>query len=199
MIERGAHFVRWGAAQPDGLGLSIGCDNRHGGHEMTRHLLHLGRRRIAFLGQATHHYPEFLERYRGYARALEEAGLQADPALQHDALSTVQAGLDAGRALLRGGQPFDAVFAASDLIAIGAIQALWEAGRSVPGDVAVAGFDDIPVSSLVRPALSTVRQDTQQAGRILVDSLLKLINKEPVENQVITPKLVVRESCGTGI
>lgn len=196
MMERGAHFVRWGAAQPDGLGLSIGCDNAHGGEQMTRHLLQQGRQRIAFLGQATKNYPEFLDRYQGYQAALAQAGLSVDPALQVNALSSVQSGFDAATTLLQRGVAFDALFAASDLIAIGAMQALVEAGYSIPEQIAVGGFDDIPVSGLIRPQLSTVRQDTREAGRILVQSLLKQINKEPVENQVLTPQLIIRQSCG---
>lgn len=196
MIERGAHFIRWGAAQTDGLGLSIGCDNHHGGLVITRHLLQQGRRRIAFLGQATKQYPEFLDRYRGYKQALEEAGLQTAQALQIHAISTVQSGYRAATELLKSGTAFDSLFAASDLIAIGAMQALQERGIQIPADIAVAGFDDIPVASLVQPQLTTVRQDTQQAGRILVESLLKQIHNEPIENQVITPDLVIRQSCG---
>lgn len=196
MMERGAHFIRWGSTQSEGLGLSIGCDNRHGGWEMTRHLLSQGHRNIAFLGQATKNYPEFRDRYRGYCQALGEAGIEINPAYQADALSTVQAGFDAASSLLQQGTPVDAMFAASDLIAIGAMQALTEAGLKVPRDVAVVGFDDIPVASFFRPQLSTVRQDTQEAGRILVENLLKQIKGEPVENHMLTPKLVIRQSCG---
>ncbi|GAB4198922.1 MAG: LacI family DNA-binding transcriptional regulator [Wenzhouxiangellaceae bacterium] len=196
MIERGAHYVRWGPSAPDGLGLSIGCDNRHGGREMTEHLLAQGRRRIAFLGQATNNYPEFLDRYLGHTQALQAAGITPDPALQADAITTESSGYEAAQKLLDEGVRFDAIFAASDLIAIGAMQALEDAGLQVPGDIAVAGFDDIPAAGFVRPRLTTVRQDTQQAGRILVASLIKQISEEPVSNQAIMPRLIVRNSCG---
>jgi DNA-binding LacI/PurR family transcriptional regulator len=196
MAERGTHFVRWGSASKDQPGVSIGCDNVQGGHDITAHLIAQGRRRVAFLGHASEHYPEFLERYRGYAAALREAGLEPMASLQADAITTEQSGYEAAITLLANDESFDAVFGASDLIAIGALRALAERGLRVPGDVAVAGFDDIPMASLVTPALSTVQQDTRLAGTLLVESLLRLIQGEQVENQTIPAKLILRASTG---
>ena len=85
LVEQGTHFVRWGAALPGQPGVSIGSDNFQGGHDITTHLLQQGCRRIAFLGHASSHYPEFQERYRGHVAALQDHGLAAEPALQHDA------------------------------------------------------------------------------------------------------------------
>jgi DNA-binding LacI/PurR family transcriptional regulator len=90
------------------------------------------------------------------------------------------------------------VFAASDLIAIGAMRALREHGLRIPQDVALAGFDDIPLAASVSPTLSTVQQDTKQAGQLLVERLLALIQGEPVESQTIPVKLVLRESSLAG-
>lgn len=169
LVQQGTHFVRWGAVLPGQPGVSIGCDNFQGGHDITAHLIAQGRRGIAFLGDASNHYPEFLERYRGHAQALRAAGLEASPQRQVDAITTEQSGYEAVQALLARGQRFDAVFAASDLIAIGAMKALHERGLRVPDDVAVAYFDDIPLASFVNPGLSTVQQDTKlgrhDAGR----------------------------------
>ena len=95
--------------------------------------------------------------------------------------------------LARGARP-DAVFAASDLIAIGAMKALHEHGLRVPEDVAVAGFDDIPMASFANPGLSTVQQDTKRAGALMVESLIRLIDKQPVESQSIPVKLALRQS-----
>ena len=95
---------------------------------------------------------------------------------------------------LESGEDFDGVFAASDLIAIGAMKALHERGLQVPGDVAVAGFDDIPMAGFVNPSLSTVQQDTKLAGSILVETLLKLIQGEQVESRTIPVKLALRRS-----
>lgn len=196
LLAQGTHFVRWGPVLPDQPGLSIGCDNRQGGREITAHLLAGGRRRIAFLGEAAEHCPEFLDRFRGYRDALAAAGLEHDPALRADAINTEQSGHDAALALLDGGHEFDAVFAASDLIAIGAIRALTERGLRVPQDVAVAGFDDIPLSSAVNPPLTTVQQDTTHAGEVLVDTLIAQIHETPAQSRMLPAKLIVRRSCG---
>lgn len=196
LVEQGTHFVRWGAVLPGQPGVSIGCDNFQGGHDITAHLLGQGRRNIAFLGHASNHYPEFFERYRGYAHALLSEDQRVLPALQVDAVTAEQSGYEAAQELLARGQPFDAIFAASDLIAIGAMKALHERGLRVPDDVAVAGFDDIPLAAFVNPSLSTVQQDTKLAGRILVETLLALINNEPAESRTIPVKLALRRSSG---
>lgn len=92
LVEQGTHFVRWGAALPGQPGISIGSDNYQGGLDITEHLLAQGCRRIAFLGHASNHYPEFEERYRGYVAALKQQGLVADRALQFDAITTESSG-----------------------------------------------------------------------------------------------------------
>lgn len=195
LAAQGTRSVRWGAVLPDQPDVSIGCDNLQGGHAVAAHLLDRGCQRIAFLGDASSHYPEFFERYRGYVAALTDAGLEADSALQVDATeSTEQAGYSAMETLLERGIPFDAVFAASDLIAIGAMRALADRGIKVPEQVAVAGFDDIPMARFLNPPLTTVLQDTKLAGETLVDNLLRLIRNEPVETRLLPVKLVVRRS-----
>jgi DNA-binding LacI/PurR family transcriptional regulator len=129
--------------------------------------------------------------------ALREAGLEPDPRLLLEAQSSEAAGHAAGRALLDTGADFDAVFAASDRIAIGIIGALRNRDRSVPQDVAVVGFDDIAAAAHFNPPLTTVQQDTERAGEMLVDNLLRLIAGETAESALIEPKLVVRASCGS--
>jgi DNA-binding LacI/PurR family transcriptional regulator len=196
LVEQGTHFVRWGAVLPGQPGVSIGCDNFHGGQLVGEHLYALGRRRVAFLGDASSRYPEFFARYRGCGVALHDLGVQMDPALQVDAESSEDAGYAAARTLLDRGLPFDAVFAASDLIAIGAMRALAERGLRIPDDVSVVGFDDIPMARFASPALTTVYQNTQRAGELLVDALLKQIRDEPIESQMIPASLIVRKSSG---
>jgi DNA-binding LacI/PurR family transcriptional regulator len=85
LVAQGTHFVRWGPVLPGQPGISIGCDNAEGGAMVGRHLLSIGRGRVAFLGDASTHYPEFFARYRGCDAALRGAGLRMDPALQVDA------------------------------------------------------------------------------------------------------------------
>jgi DNA-binding LacI/PurR family transcriptional regulator len=89
---------------------------------------------------------------------------------------------------------FDALFCASDLIAIGAMRALQEGSIRIPTDVMIAGFDDIPAASFTNPSLTTVQQNTKEAAMLLVDTLLALIHDEPVESRMIPAPLVVRQS-----
>jgi DNA-binding LacI/PurR family transcriptional regulator len=197
LAEQDTHFVRWGAVVEGQPGISVGCDNAQGGRAITEHLLSLGRRRIAFIGNASAHCPEFLDRYRGHCAALQAAGIEVDPALQVDAMdSTEQVGYRGMRELLDSKVEFDAVFAASDLLAIGAMHALGDAGIPVPSQVAVAGFDDIPMASFVNPSLTTVLQDTKMAGEILVGKLLQQIRGEPAESVMLPAQVVIRRSCG---
>jgi len=194
LVEQGTHFVRWGSVQPGQPGTTIGCDNRRGGRDAAQHLLALGHRRIAFLGEASSHYPEFDDRYRGLCEGLAAAGIEADPALQVDAISTEASGHAAARLLIGCRPGFDAIFAASDLIAVGAMRALEDAGLSVPGDVSIVGFDDIPAASLSHPPLTTIAQDYARAGQMLVDALLRQIRSLPTETAMLPPQLIVRRS-----
>jgi DNA-binding LacI/PurR family transcriptional regulator len=196
MADKRTHFVRWGQVQPGQPGLTMGCDNAAGCRAATEHLIASGARRIAFLGDRTDHYPEFKDRWRGYAEALEAAGLDRHDALQVDAISTEEDGTRAARELLARGKAFDGLVAASDLIALSAMAVLADAGLRVPEDVRVVGFDDIPAAGLANPPLTTVTQDSPAAGRRLVDLLLQQIRGEPVQSQVLPTRLVVRRSSG---
>jgi DNA-binding LacI/PurR family transcriptional regulator len=197
LVAQDTHFVRWGAVVPGQPGISVGCDNVHGGRAITEHLIGLGRRRIAFVGDTTEHCPEFRDRWLGYRDAHAAAGLALDPALQVDAVdSTEQVGQRALQQLRERGVAFDAVFAASDLLALGAMHALADAGIDVPRDVSVVGFDDIPMAAFATPALTTVLQDTKLAGEILVERLLMQIRGEAAESVMLPAQVVVRRSCG---
>ncbi|KQY54832.1 LacI family DNA-binding transcriptional regulator [Lysobacter sp. Root494] len=198
LVEQGTHFVRWGPVLPDQPGISIGCENFQGGQLVGEHLVGLGRKRVAFLGYASNHYPEFFDRYRGCDAALQKAGASMHADLQVDAESSEEAGYAAAITLMERGRPFDAVFAASDMIAIGAMRALIEHGRHVPWDVAVVGFDDIPMARFASPPLTSVIQDTSRAGELLVETLLKLVREEPVDSVMMPPSLVVRRSSTVG-
>ncbi|HEX8553657.1 MAG TPA: substrate-binding domain-containing protein [Sphingomonas sp.] len=194
LVAQGTHFVRWGSVQASDPGLTVGCDNRGGGAAATRHLIERGCRRIAFLGDATDHYPEFRDRYCGYADALDAAGIARDPALCVGALSGEDEGVRAARTLLARGVAFDGVVAASDLIALAAISVFDAAGLRVPDDIKVAGFDDIPAASLANPPLTTVAQDAGAGGRALVETLLDRIADRAVASRTLPTRLVVRRS-----
>ena len=194
LVEQGTHFVRWGPVLTDEPGVSVGSDNAQGGFDVTRHLLEQGRRKVAFLGTATSHSPEFFDRYRGYERAMMEAHMPTSSALQVDAINLEESGFQAASELRSRGVEFDAIVGASDLIAIGALRALQAAGIDVPRQVGVVGFDDIPAASLTNPPLTTVMQDTRRAGELLVETLLRQIEGVAAANSVIPTRLVVRKS-----
>jgi DNA-binding LacI/PurR family transcriptional regulator len=196
LVAAGAHFVIWGATGPHLSGHSIGCDNVKGAYDATKHLLGLGRKNIAFIGTTTSDSPEFRQRYKGYCKALTSAGLNIDPGLQFDADNQEASGASATARLFESGKPFDAIFTASDLIAIGAIKHLRQADMKIPEDVSVVGFDDIPAASYLNPALTTIHQDTIAAGEQLVCQVIRMINGEALEPQLVAPTLIVRDSCG---
>jgi DNA-binding LacI/PurR family transcriptional regulator len=184
-------FAVWGAHLPGQKYCSIGSDNVLGGRRATLHLARLGRKRILFLGGND---PEALQRRRGYVEGIQESGLEKDPGL----IAPVEFELEAAEAtvarLLHRGVKFDGVVASSDLIALGAIRAVKRAGLSVPGDVSVVGYDDMLLSRLSTPTLSTIRQDTAEAGRLLVS---RVLDYSPDHLPVYLPTdLIVRESCG---
>lgn len=189
-------FIIWGPMTQDHPGHSVGCDNESGGFQATTHLASLGRKRIAFLGNVSKGSPEFTKRYRGYSNALRQAGLPKIPQLRVDAGNEEAFGYQAAMKLLDSGEPFDGLFAVTDLIAVGAMRALQDKGIDIPGDVSVVGFDDIPVASYVSPSLTTVQQNSEDASELLVGNLVKLIRNEPVRSTLMPPKLVIRHSCG---
>jgi DNA-binding LacI/PurR family transcriptional regulator len=194
LMAQGTHFVRWGSAVDGQLGTTLSSDNEQGGFDATTHLLQQGRRAIAFVGSAEPAYPEFLERWRGYCRAMRAGGIEADEALRVDADPSEGAGRAAVAELIGRGVKFDAIFAASDVAAIGAMHALQNMGRSVPGDVAIVGFDDIPAASLSSPPLTTVTQDARRAGEALVEAIVSAVEQGSADNRILPVHLTVRES-----
>ena len=196
LTEQETHFVRWGAPDEEHPGISIGCDNFQGGHDITDHLIKKGRKNFAFIGGADMHAPEFMARYQGFCKAQSNAGIEFDPAKQIDAISTEESGHQAVNSLLESGKSVDAIVCASDLIAVGALLAIQEHGLSVPEDIAVVGYDNVQVSRFTSPALSTVSQNTKLAGEALVESLLQLINGEQAEPRLMPVDIVIRDSCG---
>jgi DNA-binding LacI/PurR family transcriptional regulator len=194
MAQSEQRFVVWGGELPEQRYCSVGGDNPRGGRRATLHLVRLGRRQIVFLGDTE--APEVMQRYRGYAEALEESGLGLSterlvPA--HFEVASAEGAIDA---LMTRGVPFDGVVAASDLIAIGAMRALERAGRRVPQDVSVVGFDNVPFARYSRPALSTISQDTHSAGRLLVSKLLDSGPGGMPRSERVPTDLIIRESCG---
>lgn len=193
LAARDNRFVVWGAEFPDAQYCSVGSDNVAGGRRATSHLLRLGRRRILFLGDTE--APEAEQRCRGYRQALAQAGIAVDESLIVPAHFEVHSAEAATRSAIARGLEFDAVFAASDLIAIGAMRALSRSGMAVPADVSVVGYDNIPAARLVTPQLTTIDQDANLAGRMLVSKLIDRGDGPPISERLET-SLMIRESCG---
>ena len=193
LVARGAHFVRWGTVGEGQIGTTVSSDNEQGGFDATTHLLQQGRRRIAFIGTAGAGFPEVDSRWRGYCRALHAAGIEPHEALRVDAAPDEAEGRTAAEQLLARGVEFDAIFAASDVAAIGAMHALQHAGRGVP-EIAVVGFDDIPAASHASPPLTTITQDARAAAEGLVDTLIESIETGSARDRVLPVRLTVRES-----
>ncbi len=175
----------------------VDIDNRQAAQAAVAHLLDHGRRRVAIVSGPANMIAA-IDRYAGYVTAHQEAGLLPDPRLAAHADFTRQGGHRAMRELVAGGP--DAVFVASDTMAFGAIRALREAERRVPGDVAVMGFDGLVEDEIAQLELSTVEQPVVDLGRAAVGTLLELMaapERAPLQRFLPTA-LAVRGSCGCG-
>ena len=174
---------------------SVGATDFTGGHAAAEHLIGLGHRRIGMIcGPAR--LPLSRARIAGYQTALEEAGLAVDPLLVHAGDLRHEGGLHAAEALLALDDPPTAIFAADDLQASGAYEAVRRAGRTVPGDVSLVGFGDLPFASWMAPPLTSVRQPLPEMGLTAARTLLRLVNGERLESDRVelATSLIVRES-----
>ncbi|MGD0167437.1 MAG: substrate-binding domain-containing protein [Gaiellaceae bacterium] len=187
----------------DDIGLAarlghVSADNVGGALEAVRHLYSVGRRRIATIHAPLSHAVGG-ERLLGYRIGLEEVGLPARSEYLAEAGFFLNDGVAAMEKLLALDERPDAVFAATDVMAIGAMAAIEKAGLSVPADIAIVGFDDVPYATLVSPSLSSVRQDAPAQGIAAAEGLLRMIvepSSSPIE-LVIPVELIVRESSGS--
>jgi DNA-binding LacI/PurR family transcriptional regulator len=176
---------------------SVSVDNRHGGCLATRHLVERGHRRIAYISGPADHSDD-AERMAGYRQALGQAGLPSDPVLVIPGNGRVDGGQRALGALLSPDSPPTAVFCYNDMTAIGLLSATRQVGLSVPRDLAIVGFDDIPFASHIQPSLTTVAQPQRDMGRQAMNMALALMTADnfssPLSDIVIKGKLIVRES-----
>lgn len=182
----------------------VRIDNVRGARDVVRHLVSLGRRRIALIGGEERNH-DARERRRGYRAALRTAGLPVDAALEATGDFTEPSGYAAAEALLRQPKRPDAIFAANDAMAVGALSALRDAGLRVPEEVALVGFDDIPIARYLTPPLTSVHVDMEALGRRATELVLDAIGVSPDKTtssrrreEVVPTTLVVRSSCGAG-
>lgn len=221
----GVALVSWSFDLDSGDGphdALVAADNLAGGALVARHFREAGRKHPVFIGGGDEAPAQFRERYEGFAgewakgdgagvpniplsplperearlsepKAKLVAAERGSPTEPH---SREQQGETATRALLASARACDAIFAANDLLAIGALTALAAAGKCVPQDIAVIGFDNSDPARYCRPALATVEQDLPAAGRLLVNRLLANLAADAVEQAKVPVRLVLRESGG---
>ena len=178
---------------------AVNPDNTGGGYQATRHLLDLGRQRIAYIAGSLAHF-SIRERSRGYRRALFEAGVLADPdleALAPPGLDDAEGAAAAMRTLLRRRLRPDAVFAYNDSAALAAMRVCLNAGLRIPEDIAFVGFDDIPAARYGAIPLTTLRVDKQELGCTGVEMLVG--GGAMPQEMVMGVELMVRESSGVGV
>jgi DNA-binding LacI/PurR family transcriptional regulator len=170
----------------------VAADDREGARQMVRYLRESGRSRIGTIAGPLD-TPGGRDRLAGYRDVLGDEAVEARivPAREY----TYAAGEEAMERLLGRAPDIDAVFVASDLVAAGALAALRRTGRSVPGDIAVGGFDDSQIALATTPPLTTIRHPLDRVAEAMVDMVVKHIAREPVTSQLIPTELVRRESA----
>lgn len=183
----------------------VAADNLTGGYEATQHLIDLGHRRIGFIGADIKNRGS-LKRLQGYLNALKTHDIEVDERLvtgRKEAISgvpgysTEKMGYEGMKRLLSLPNPPTAVFARNDFTAIGAMTAIKEAGLGIPADIAIVGFDDIPMAMHTSPPLTTVRQPMRLQGQLAAEMLLRRIGDEETperKERILNCELIIRES-----
>jgi len=195
LIKEDFPFVAFGRSDREWDFPFVDVDGKAGVYEGMKHLIASGRRRIGFIKMPS----ELVcarHRLEGYKAALKDHGLPLDPRLLVEGDLTQQGGYMAMHELLALASPPDAVLVCSDLMAFGAMNAIRDAGLTVGKDVAVVGFDDIPMAAHFNPPLTTIHQPIYEIGSRLVKMLTTLLNGDELEEKhvILEPSLVVRQS-----
>ena len=197
LLEDRVPFVMVGR-HPDDRVCYVDVDNVAAARMAVEHLIRLGHRRIGIITgplSMTH----VQDRLHGYRQALGAHRLPVDEALTVEGDYSEMSGMVGARQLLS--RSASAIFATSAMVAVGVLKAVREAGLRVPQDVAVVGFDDVPITAAVEPALTTVRQPIEDMGSIAADLLLNLLEspqdeQSPAHRIILPAQLVIRGSCG---
>jgi DNA-binding LacI/PurR family transcriptional regulator len=194
LVEMGAPFIGWGTPVPNLNYCSVSGDNTTGGMLAAQHLIRIGRQRIAFLGgpgdSLTVQY-----RFKGYEAAMQAAGHSVDPHLVAYSDYSYASGMAAMQRLMEGSPDLDAVFVTSDLMAIGAIHVVQDSGKRVPEDIAVVGYDDLPIAVYNNLPLTTIRQNIPLAGKLLAKNLIQYIHTGVVNIVTLPVELMIRKSA----
>jgi DNA-binding LacI/PurR family transcriptional regulator len=193
-------MVVWGERSASQAYCTVGIDNVQAGRTVTEHLISTGRKSIRFLGPVVEETSakrfrniEVENRYAGYVEAVGQSGIAMNTVPLPCQL-THTATYEAVRAFLNKGEPFDALFCASDVVAGAARMALTEARIKIPDAVAIVGFDDVPMAQTLSPPLTTVRQDPGVAANLLVEMLFRRMAGERTPPNIFPARLVIRQS-----
>jgi len=188
--KAGLPLVVWGAPGTDSSYIVVGSDNRKGGACVGQRFIEQGRKKLIFLGDVDH--AEVQERCAGFIDAM---GGKGSVHIIRPKAFTFESGFDSMSAVLKkADHGFDGVFAASDLLAMGAIRALTENGLRVPEDVSVIGYDDTPGAASFVPPLTSVHQYLRDGGVLLAKKMLGLIHGETVESEMLPTTLISRQT-----
>lgn len=178
---------------------SVIVDNKDGARQAMKHLYSLGHRRIGFIA-ASPYSSAISERLEEFNSFMKKHGLSENAKVQISGLLNDKGGYEAGKTILSSSNRITAIFCANDIVAIGALRAVREAGLEVPNDLSIVGYDDITPAEYLSPSLSTISQPLETMSDATVDILIKKIEKNndswERKNLIFSPKLIVRESTG---
>lgn len=174
----------------------INADNFNGAYKATKYLIDLGHTEIAHV-KGEENQLSTLERLEGYRQALLDSGIEVKNRLIVKGDFTIEGGYKATKKLLRKNTP-SAIFFSNDSMAVGAMQAIEEAGLKIPEDISIVGFDDIEMAKYIKPSLTTVRMDLSEMADIAISSLINSIESQSIfsANYIVSVNLIKRDSCG---
>ena len=195
LVKQPAPFVLVDSYVNDESSLQIHLEDRQGAYLATRHLIGLGHERILFCGPAPMQEGVIGERLKGYRQALTEEDIPFDPGRLLLCPMGIEEAASLGRTLAAR-MDFTAIFATADVLAAGLMAGLQNAGKRVPEDFSVIGFDDLPVARLTVPQLTTIRQDVVMRGRVAIQMLLSALRGKKPDNITFPVTLVRRGSTG---
>ncbi|HRX15146.1 MAG TPA: LacI family DNA-binding transcriptional regulator [Spirochaetota bacterium] len=192
LIEKDIKFVTWGIPENKGY-CTVNSNNLDGGLIATEHLIKKGRKKICFLGMEEDNF-ETVMRFLGCDHATQQSNINVCSSCIAYGTNSQSSGYENMKKIIQQQPDIDGVFCCSDLIALGAIEALTEYGKSVPNDVSVIGFGDLPLAQMVTPKITTIRNDIWRAGEQMVENLDHCLKTGEIRNSIIPVELVIRET-----
>lgn len=198
MTELDVPYVVLSSDAPTSDQPAVGTNDREICMEMVRYLFRLGHERIAFVRSHPDH-KAMANRYKGFVDGMAEAGLRVRKSLVIQGENTFESGIDCGIRLMRNKVRPTAIFCANDHMAAGVMKVVHEKGLSIPDDISVAGFDDIPMAAQIWPALTTVRQPMDDMARLAARMLIDYCRdpQSAPQSHVVNAELIVRSSTGS--